>query len=71
MAFFASPFANVLVVGTSNNAIAFAMNREPETGERLLSVFDFVRYGLPLPVLLRVVMWCWALFGYWSIRSWP
>jgi len=49
----------------------FFLNRDPETGERLLSVFDFVRYGLPLPVLLRVVMWCWVLFEYWSIRSWP
>jgi sodium-dependent dicarboxylate transporter 2/3/5 len=68
---FASSFANVLVVGTPNNAIAFAMSKDPETGKKLLSVFDFVQYGLPLTLLLMVVMWVWALFGYWSVVSWP
>ena len=68
---FASSFANVLVVGTPNNAIVFAMGRDPETGERLLSVFDFVKYGLPLTLLLLLLMWGWALFGYWSFLSWP
>ena len=68
---FASSFANVLVVGTPDNAIAFAMSKDPETGRKLLSVFDFIKYGLPLTVLLMIVMWGWALFGYWSIQSWP
>ena len=68
---FASSFAMVLVVGTPNNAIAFALSKDPETGERLLRVSDFLNYGLPLTVLLFVVMWGWALFGYWSVMSWP
>lgn len=68
---FASSFANVLVVGTPNNAIAYALSKDPETGRRLLTVFDFVKYGLPLTVLLMLVMWGWALFGYWSLFSWP
>ena len=68
---FASSFANVLVVGTPNNAIAFAMSKDPETGKKLLSVFDFIKYGLPLTVILMIVMWAWALFGYWSFQSWP
>ena len=68
---FASSFANILVVGTPNNAIVFAMSKDPETGERLLSVFDFIKYGLPLTMLLLVVMWGWAVFGYWSVMSWP
>ena len=71
MVSFASSFANVLVVGTPNNAIAFAMSKDPETGKRLLSVFDFIKYGFPLTILLLLVMWGWALFGYWSILSWP
>ena len=71
MVSFASSFANVLVVGTPNNAIVFAMSKDPETGKRLLSVFDFVKYGLPLTVLLLLVTWVWALFGYWSLLSWP
>ena len=71
MVSFASSLANVLVVGTPNNAIVFAMAKDPETGQRLLNVFDFIKYGLPLTILLLVVMWGWALFGYWSLLSWP
>ncbi len=71
MVSFASSFANVLVVGTPNNAIVFAMSKNPETGQRLLSVFDFIKYGLPLTVLLMFVLWGWALFGYWTVLSWP
>ncbi len=71
MVSFSSSFANVLVVGTPNNAMVFAMSKDPETGERLLSVFDFIKYGLPLTLLQMIVMWGWALFGYWSLFSWP
>ena len=71
MVSFASSLANVLVVGTPNNAIVFGMSKDPETGERLLSVFDFIKYGLPLTILLLLVIWGWALFGYWALLSWP
>lgn len=71
MVSFASSLANVLVVGTPNNAIAFAMSKDPETGKRLLSVFDFIKYGLPLTILLLLVMWGWAVFGYWPLLTWP
>ena len=71
MVSFASSLANVLVVGTPNNAIVFAMSKDPETGKRLLSVFDFVKYGLPLTIILLLVIWGWALFGYWPLLSWP
>ena len=71
MVSFASSFANVLVVGTPNNAIVFAMSRDPDTGKRLLSVFDFIKHGLPITILLLFVMWGVTLFGYWSLLSWP
>jgi sodium-dependent dicarboxylate transporter 2/3/5 len=71
MVSFSSSLANVLVVGTPNNAIVFAMSKDPETGERLLSVFDFIKYGLPLTILLLLVIWGWALFGYWALLCWP
>ena len=71
MTSFASSFANVLIVGTPNNAIVFALSRDPETGQRLLGVSDFIKYGLPLTLLLLLVLWGWALFGYWSFMPWP
>ncbi|MFO7555540.1 MAG: SLC13 family permease [Desulfobacterales bacterium] len=66
---FSSSFANFLVVGTPNNAIAFGMGRDPETGERLLDVMDFVKYGLPVTILAWLVLWGWAVFGYWQFLS--
>jgi sodium-dependent dicarboxylate transporter 2/3/5 len=71
MCSFASSFAMCLVVGTPNNAIAFAMSRDPETGKRLISVFDFFKYGFPLMLLLLVVLWVWGIFGYWQMLSFP
>jgi len=66
---FSSSFANFLVVGTPNNAIAFGMGRDPETGERLLDVMDFVKYGLPVTILAWLVLWGWGVFGYWQFLS--
>ncbi|MBW1721602.1 MAG: DASS family sodium-coupled anion symporter [Deltaproteobacteria bacterium] len=68
---FSASFANFLVVGTPNNAIAFGMGRDPETGERLLDVLDFIKYGLPVTVLAWLVLWFWSIFGYWRFMSWP
>lgn len=68
---FSSSFANFLVVGTPNNAIAFGMGRDPETGERLLDVLDFVKYGLPVTILGWLVLWFWTVFGYWKFMAWP
>ena len=67
---FSSSFANFLVVGTPNNAIAFGMGRDPETGERLLDIMDFVKYGLPVTILAWLVLWGWTVFGYWKFLSW-
>jgi sodium-dependent dicarboxylate transporter 2/3/5 len=68
---FASSFANFLIVGTPNNAIAFAMCRDPETGERLMEVTDFMKYGLGVTVLAWLVLWFWSILGYWQWLSWP
>ena len=66
---FSSSFANFLVVGTPNNAICFGMGRDPETGERLLEVMDFVKFGLPVTILAWLVLWGWAVFGYWRFLT--
>jgi sodium-dependent dicarboxylate transporter 2/3/5 len=68
---FSSSFANFLVVGTPNNAIAFGMGRDPVTGERLLDIMDFVKYGLPITILAWLVLWFWTIFGYWQLLPWP
>lgn len=68
---FSSSFANFLVVGTPNNAIAFGMGKDPETGEKLLTVFDFMKYGLPVTIMAWLILWGWAVFGYWKLMSWP
>ena len=67
---FSSSFANFLVVGTPNNAIAFGMGRDPETGERLLDVTDFMKFGLPITILAWLVLWFWAVLGYWKFLAW-
>ena len=68
---FSSSFANFLVVGTPNNAICYGMGRDPETGERLLDVMDFVKFGIPITILAWLVLWVWTVFGYWRFISWP
>jgi len=68
---FSSSFANFLVVGTPNNAIAYGMGRDPETGEKLLNVMDFVKYGLPVTIMAWLILWFWTMFGYWKFMSWP
>jgi sodium-dependent dicarboxylate transporter 2/3/5 len=68
---FSSSFANFLVVGTPNNAIVFGLSKDPETGERLIGVFDFVKYGLPVTILAWLTLWIWTVFGYWQFVSWP
>lgn len=68
---FSSSFAHCLVVGTPNNAIAFGMGKDPETGERLLDVMDFIKYGVPLWIICMIVLWLWTFVGYWTFLSWP
>ena len=68
---FSSSFANFLVVGTPNNAICFGMGRDPETGERLLDVMDFIKYGIPVTILAWLILWFWTIFGYWQFLPWP
>jgi sodium-dependent dicarboxylate transporter 2/3/5 len=68
---FASSFANALIVGTPNNAIAFSMCKDPETGERLMEVTDFIKYGVAVVFIAWAVLWFWAIFGYWQWLSWP
>jgi len=62
---FASSFAHMLIIGTPNNAIAYSMARDPETGEQLVTVQDFLKHGAVVLILSFIVLWVWVFFGYW------
>jgi sodium-dependent dicarboxylate transporter 2/3/5 len=62
---FASSFAHMLIIGTPNNAIAYAMAKDPVTGEQLVTLGDFLRHGSVILVLSFAVLWLWVFLGYW------
>jgi len=62
---FASSFAHMMIIGTPNNAIAYAMAKDPVTGEQLVTLGDFFRHGAAAVVLSFAVLWIWTFFGYW------
>jgi sodium-dependent dicarboxylate transporter 2/3/5 len=62
---FASSFAHMLIIGTPSNAIAYAMAKDPVTGEQLVTLSDFLKHGAAILVLSFAVLWGWAIFGYW------
>jgi sodium-dependent dicarboxylate transporter 2/3/5 len=64
---FASSFAHMLIIGTPNNAIAFALAKDPVTGEQLVTLGDFFKHGAIVLLLSFLVLWAWAFFGYWRL----
>jgi len=64
---FASSFAHMLIIGTPNNAIAYAMAKDPVTGEQLITLGDFFKHGLVILALSFLVLWLWTFWGYWRI----
>ena len=68
---FASSFAHMMVIGTPSNALAFAMARDPETGEQLLTLGDFIKHGAAALAISFAVLWGWAILGYWRWLGFP
>lgn len=62
---FASSFAHMLIIGTPNNAIAYAMAKDPITGEQLVRLSDFLKHGFLVLILSFLVLWLWTFLGYW------
>ncbi len=62
---FSSSFAHLMIIGTPNNAIAYSMARNPETGEQLVTMKDFLIYGGCTLLLSWLVLWIWTFLGYW------
>jgi len=67
---FSSSFANVLIVGTPNNAIAYVGAVDPKSGERLLRLRDFLVHGLAITVISWLVLWGFTILGYWKWLPW-
>ena len=63
---FASSFAHMLIIGTPSNAIAFAMTKDPATGEQLVGLGDFFKHGFVILLLSFAVLWFWTILGYWT-----
>jgi sodium-dependent dicarboxylate transporter 2/3/5 len=63
---YASSFAHMLIIGTPSNALAFAMAKDPNTGEQLVTLGDFFRHGAAVLVISFLVLWLWTILGYWT-----
>ena len=68
---FSSSFANFILTGTPANAMAYSLGRDPDTGERLLTAGDFLKYGIPVTLISLVVLWLWTFLGYWKLIGFP
>jgi sodium-dependent dicarboxylate transporter 2/3/5 len=64
---FASSFAHMTIIGTPNNAIAYALAKDPKTGEQLVTLGDFLKHGAVVLLLSFVVLWGWTFFGCWRL----
>ena len=68
---FASSFAHMLIIGTPSNALAYAMAKDPTTGEQLVTLGDFFKHGFFVLLISFVVLWVWAILGYWIWLGFP
>ncbi|MHC5077571.1 MAG: SLC13 family permease [Planctomycetota bacterium] len=68
---YASSFAHMMVIGTPSNALAFAMAKDPNTGEQLVTLGDFFKHGAAILVISFVVLWLWVILGYWTWIGFP
>jgi sodium-dependent dicarboxylate transporter 2/3/5 len=59
---FASSFANCLIIGTPNNAIAYSLAKDLDTGEQLVTLSDFLKHGIVVTLLSFAVLWLWVFW---------
>lgn len=62
---FASSFPHMLIIGTPANALVYILCKDPKTGRQLVTQKDFLKHGFFVFVLSFIVLWGWALLGYW------
>ncbi len=68
---FASSFAHILVIGTPNNAIVYAVAVDPDTGKRLITLGDMAKHGFFIWILSLLVLWIWLFGIYWQWIGFP
>jgi sodium-dependent dicarboxylate transporter 2/3/5 len=68
---YASSFAHMLIIGTPSNALAYAMAKDPATGEQLVTLADFFKHGFFVLLISFAVLWIWAILGYWLWLGFP
>ncbi len=68
---FASSFAHMLIIGTPSNALAYAMAKDPTTGEQLVTLGDFLKHGFCVLLISFAVLWFWVILGYWGWLGFP
>ncbi|MCG6987889.1 MAG: anion permease [Gemmatimonadetes bacterium] len=68
---FASSYAHMLIIGTPSNALAYAMAKDPNTGEQLVTLADFFKHGFFVLLISFTVLWLWAILGYWLWMGFP
>ena len=62
---FASSFAHMMIIGTPNNAIAYAMAKDPVTGRQLVTLGDFFKHGFVVLLLSWAVLWGFTILVHW------
>lgn len=68
---FSSSFAHMLVIGTPNNAIIYALAKDHKTGEQLVTMKDFLHHGFVVLLMSWFVLWFWVILGYWQFLPFP
>jgi len=63
---FASSFAHIFLPGTPNNAIVFALAKNPITGEKVFTLGQLAKHGFFVVLISFAVLWIWIIFGYWQ-----
>ena len=64
---FASSFAHMFLPGTPNNAIVYALAKNPITGERVMTLGDLAKHGFFVLLISFVVLWVWIIVVYWGM----
>jgi sodium-dependent dicarboxylate transporter 2/3/5 len=68
---YASSFAHMLIIGTPSNALTFARAKDPNTGEQIVTLGDFFKHGAAVLAISFIVLWLWAILGYWTWLGFP